>query len=186
MAEEMTYVALKALTIGGERREPGDLVPEAMTWNNVSAYISTGRIAAVPKSSVDPDSLRTAEQRYQQDVEAAHKRARVQQAPAGVGDEDDLEDEYTYDELYEQAQDADIEGRSDMDKSELAEALAAQGNEDEQSKNETEPVKGETSEDDPLAEYHTGQGWYEVPGSDKKMRRNEAMEFLTSPEGEEE
>lgn len=186
MAEEMTYVALKALTIGGERREPGELVPEAETWHNVSAYISTGSITPVPKHSVNPDSLRKAEQRHQSDIDAAHKRARMQQAPAGVGDEDDLEDRYTYDELYEMAQDVDVEGRSDMDKAELAEALAAQGGEDEQSRNETEPVPGETSEDDPLAEYHTGQGWYEVPGSEKKMRRTEAMEFLTSPEGEEE
>lgn len=176
MAEEMTYVALKALTIGGERREPGELVPEATTWKNVSAYISGGHISPVPKSSVDAESLRAAEDKHEESLRAAEKHTRTLKSPPGVGAEE-LEDEYSRDELYEQAQDADIEGRSEMDKGELAEALVEQGGEDE-----AEPQ----SEDDPLAEYHTGSGWYEVPGSDKKMRRDEAMEFLTSPEGEEE
>jgi len=29
-----------------------------------------------------------------------------------------------------------------------------------------------------VSEYHTGGGWYDVPGSDKKVRKDEAEEIL--------
>lgn len=40
------------------------------------------------------------------------------------------------------------------------------------------------NEVDDLEQYHSGSGWYEVPGAEKKMRRDEAEAFLA--EGEEE
>lgn len=48
---DLTYVALKPIKVGGKMRQPGDLVPEATTWHNLPAYLSTGRISAIPKSS---------------------------------------------------------------------------------------------------------------------------------------
>lgn len=76
MAEELTYVALKPLTIRGERREVGELVPEAVNWSNIGAYLSTGRIAAVPRKSVDAESLEAAEQA----LEAAQSRSEEPEA----------------------------------------------------------------------------------------------------------
>ena len=47
-----------------------------------------------------------------------------------------------------------------------------------------EPVDGEEAEGDEkpggtdLSQYHTGGGWYDLPGLDKKVRREEAEEHL--------
>ena len=35
-----------------------------------------------------------------------------------------------------------------------------------------------------LAEYHTGNGWYDVPGVDKKLRREDALAALTDTEAD--
>lgn len=165
---EMTYVVLRRVRVGGEDRHEGDLVPEANNWHNVEAYIRTGRIASVPRATVDQEELAAAEDRAEALAERNRERARRRAPePEEVSEEvEELTEEHTAEELYEQAQDLDVEGRSSMDKEELAEAVV-----------ETESE---------IEQYHTGQGWYEVPGADKKMRRDEALDYLTSPEGEEE
>jgi hypothetical protein len=84
-----------------------------------------------------------------------------------VADELPAEDEGpSKTELYEQAQELEVEGRSSMDKDELAEA-----------------VEGREAE---LEQYHVGSGWYEVPGLDKKVRKAEALEYLNSEADDEE
>ena len=35
-----------------------------------------------------------------------------------------------------------------------------------------------------LDEYHTGNGWYDVPGVDKKLRREDALAALTNGEAD--
>lgn len=113
MTVEITYVALKPLRVGGQRREIGELVPEASEWPRASAWISQGRIAAVAKGAIDPEKLRQAEIRW---------------------------------------------------------------------KGEPEVVDETTQEDDELVTFSTGTGWYEIPGADKKMRRDEAAAYLASLE----
>ena len=124
MTVELTYIALKPLRVGGERREPGELVPEAEAWPRVSAWVSQGRIAAVAKSSVDPDQLALAEQRFEASVE----------------------------------QEESAEGETD----------------------------GAEEDDHEVETFSTGTGWYEIPGADKKLRRDEAIEFLASLEDDSE
>jgi len=43
-----------------------------------------------------------------------------------------------------------------------------------------EPVQqfGTVSEEVDVSDYHTGGGWYAVPGADKKVRKDEAEEIL--------
>jgi hypothetical protein len=73
-----------------------------------------------------------------------------------------------------------------------AETEEAGGGADEvEPQEDDDPAEDDESEDEPeseddLEQYATGSGWYEVPGADKKMRRDEALEFLTSPEDESE
>lgn len=121
---ELTYVALKPLRVGGQRREPGSLVPEALDWPRASAWVSQGRIVAVARAAVDQDELAAAE--------------------------------------------ADYEARK-------------AGN-----RRETEVESVEESDEDSVEVFSTGSGWYEVPGAEKKMRRDEAIEFLESLEDSEE
>lgn len=174
MALDVTYVALRRLTVGGQTREEGDLVPEASTFHNLDAYLRTGRLTAVPRSSVDQDALSEAEHRVEA-LRTTNQSKSRREAPeeADEGVVDDLVEEHTSEELYEQAQDLDVEGRSSMDKEELAEAVAE------------EQVEAEAN-DDLIEQYHVGSGWYEVPGAEKKMRKDDALEFLTSPESDEE
>lgn len=134
-AIEMTYVALRRMTVGGKTREPGDLVPEAATFHNLDAYLKTGRVTAVPVDTVNEGELKAAVSRMEAQT-AKNKRQAEESASEEAAEE-----------------------------------------------TSTEP---EPDEDDALAQYHTGQGWYEVPGSEKKMRRDEALEFLTSSENDEE
>lgn len=130
MTVEMTYVALKPLRVGGQRREPGELVPEAEDWPRVSAWVSQGRIAVVAKAAVDPDQLKLAEARY-----AAAK-------------------------------------------SEAQEESASAGNTEETVSESDEPL----GDDEEVETFATGTGWYEIPGSDKKMRREEAIAYLANLE----
>jgi len=120
---ELTYVALKPLRVGGQRREPGSLVPEALDWPRVSAWVDQGRIVAVARGAVDQGELEAAEKAYEA-RKAANRR-------------------------------------------------------------ETEVEAAEGSDEDPIEEFSTGNGWYEVPGAGKKLRRDEAIEFLESLEDEE-
>lgn len=46
----LTYIALKPLKVNGERRMPGEFVPEAKLWRNVHNYISSGHLAPVKES----------------------------------------------------------------------------------------------------------------------------------------
>jgi hypothetical protein len=167
MTVELTYVALKPLRVGGERREPGELVPEAETWPRVSAWVSQGRIAAVAKSAVDPSALKAAEKRLQDVIDARDAESQGETEADETTESETTSDEVTKAELYEQAQELDIEGRSSMDKEELTEAIE----------------EAESSEDD-VEEFATGSGWYEVPGAEKKMRRDEAIEYLAGLEDE--
>lgn len=47
-----TYVALRRLKVGTDIRNPGDLVPEAAGWRNVSNYLSGGWIAVVSPTTM--------------------------------------------------------------------------------------------------------------------------------------
>lgn len=130
MTVEMTYVALKPLRIGGQRREPGELVPEANDWPRASAWVNQGHIAVVAKAAMDPDQLKLAEDRYA----AAKSEAQEESTSAGNNVEESI------------------------------------------SKPDVSP------DDDEVETFATGTGWYEIPGSDKKMRRDEAVVFLASLE----
>jgi len=44
----MAYRALKPLLVGDVQKQPGDLVPEAMDWANLQAWISTGYLEEIP------------------------------------------------------------------------------------------------------------------------------------------
>lgn len=46
-----SYVALKRLKVNGVTRNPGDAVPEAATWRNLSSYIASGQLAVVGLAS---------------------------------------------------------------------------------------------------------------------------------------
>lgn len=43
----ITYYALRPIQVGGDIREPGDLVPEAASWQYLSGYLADGKIAPV-------------------------------------------------------------------------------------------------------------------------------------------
>mgnify|MGYP006934458779 CR=1 FL=1 len=45
-----------------------------------------------------------------------------------------------------------------------------------------EPVEDEAEEVD-VSQYHTSQGWYDVPGLDKKVREDEAITHLRGETG---
>lgn len=49
---DLTYVALRRLKVGSDVREPGDLVPEAAGWRNVSNYLSGGWLALVNSTTL--------------------------------------------------------------------------------------------------------------------------------------
>jgi len=125
MTVEITYVALKPLRVGGQRREPGELVPEATEWPRVSAWINQGRITAVARNAVDQKELEEAERRW-------------------------------------------------------AAAKAAAQEDDEEAEVEQEPEN-----DHEVETFAVGSGWYEIPGTDKKMRRTDAIAYLASLEDEE-
>jgi hypothetical protein len=110
---ELTYVALKPLRVGGKIRQPGELVPEASEWHNLPAYISSGKLSAVPASMAQTESP----------------------------------DENSNDNASEE-----VEEQNAPDK-EL---------------------------EDKLEELHAGGGWYELPGEDKKVRKDQAREFLVA------
>lgn len=42
------YIARHQLTIGDEKRQPGEFVPEAGEWPNVDAYIRAGLLEEIP------------------------------------------------------------------------------------------------------------------------------------------
>jgi hypothetical protein len=88
--EGMTYTALRRITVHGEVRHQGDLVPEAESWRNKDAYIRTGYISPVPRASVNAEALEAAEAKY----EKAQERAREQEEEApeetSEGSYDDL------------------------------------------------------------------------------------------------
>ena len=123
MTVEITYVALKPLRVGGQRREPGELVPEATEWPRVSAWISQGRLTPVARDAVDKDELEKAERRW------AEAKADTQEP-------------------------------------------------------EPEPEQ-EPESDHEVETFAVGSGWYEIPGTDKKMRRTDAIAYLASLEDEE-
>lgn len=117
MTVEITYVALKPLRIGGQRREAGELVPEALSWKRAEAWVNQGRIAPVARGAVDPKELKKAEERAQ--------------------------------------------GYLNPSKPEPA----------------PQPVAVDADSDD-VEMFAIGQGWYEIPGAEKKMRRTEAVAYL--------
>jgi hypothetical protein len=41
-----------------------------------------------------------------------------------------------------------------------------------------EPAEPDDDETTDISQYHTGGGWYEVPGAERKMRKNEALKYL--------
>lgn len=87
MAVEMTYVALKPLRVGGERRAPGELVPEAASWRRTSAWVDQGKITAVPKSMIDADELAKAEKAWQERVEQKRQAEETSSGDESTGDE---------------------------------------------------------------------------------------------------
>ena len=49
----MAYIARRRLNLGTRVAEPGDPVPEAASWRNLDAYISSGQVEFVPDSLVE-------------------------------------------------------------------------------------------------------------------------------------
>lgn len=47
----LTYVALKPLKVGDSTRMPGELVPEAAHWRNVTNYVNAGFLAIISDNS---------------------------------------------------------------------------------------------------------------------------------------
>lgn len=62
MAEELTYVMLKPRKVGKSIRQPGELVPEAASWSNRSAYINRGVISPIPVAGLSDDHRKVYEQ----------------------------------------------------------------------------------------------------------------------------
>lgn len=129
---EMTYVALKPLRVGGKRREPGELVPEAADWPRVSAWVDQGRITAVPESMVDADSLAAAKQAYADRIEAK----KVQEEPPvelseenapDEGDDTSEEEEAAETGSDEAEEELTPEKASELSKEELRELAEEQG-----------------------------------------------------------
>lgn len=55
---KVTYFALRPVQVGDEIREPGDLIPEAATWQYLDGYVRDGRIqpvlvATLPRKTQD-------------------------------------------------------------------------------------------------------------------------------------
>lgn len=132
---EMTYVALKPIRVGGERREAGQIIPEAADWPRVQASINQNRIAKVPVASVDQDELVKANEAYE-----AVKAERAQ-------------------------------GETQVQQEEDRPAEAPE---------ETSTPEDDEPPDEPsgVEQFHVGSGWYEIPGLDKKLRRDNAIEYL--------
>jgi len=144
MAVDLTYVALKPLRVRGERREAGELVPEATQWRRVDAWINQGKVAPVPRASVDQAELKAAEDAMN---------------AASAGSEDGAE------------------GSADNDPSSPGSGGEPGGGGDSEIDEELESE---------IEEFSVGGGWYEIPGADKKLRRDAAIEYLTSLEDDEE
>ena len=108
MVVEMTYIALKPLRVGGKRRNPGELVPEAADWPRVSAWVDQGRITTVPKKMVDKDELAAAEKAYADRI--ADKQAQEQSEPEPeAAEESKSTTEMSRDELKQLADEQGIE-----------------------------------------------------------------------------
>lgn len=119
----VTYVAQKRLKVGDGYRMPGEEVPEAAAWMNVDAYINRGMLAVVPARGSDNIEPRT-QRGLSVEGGSAPRQRLVPQRFATSQDVEDLVEDHTKDELYERAQELDIDGRSDMNKDELAAAVA--------------------------------------------------------------
>jgi len=46
------------------------------------------------------------------------------------------------------------------------------------------PVEESSGQEVDLEQYHTGSGWYDVPGAEKKLREEDAIAFLQDEEAE--
>jgi hypothetical protein len=90
---------------------------------------------------------------------------KIAQIPSSAVEGEDAD--VSKDELYELAQELDIEGRSSMSKEELEEAV----------KN---AQASQADLDSQLEQYHAGGGWYELPGEEKKVRKDQARELLSA------
>lgn len=69
MSEPLTYVMLKPRKVGQGTRQPGELVPEAVNWNNRNAYITRGVISPVPVSGLSHEHQRVYDEWVQQEQE---------------------------------------------------------------------------------------------------------------------
>lgn len=52
----VVYVALKPLVVGADLREPGDLVPEAHSWNFLPGYVAEGKLFPVLVATLPEDA----------------------------------------------------------------------------------------------------------------------------------
>ncbi len=141
---EMTYILLKPLTVGGERREPGEFVPEAASWHNLGAYISTGKVVAVPKEQTDSSALEEAEKKHEKRVKAIKAEAPATPAPEPEEEPEADEESLNYEDLtVDEVRDAVESGRLTAD-----EALEQELNREEPRKGVMEFLDGLEDEDE--------------------------------------
>lgn len=63
----ITYFALRDVQVGDEIRQPGDLVPEAVTWPYLNGYITDGKIAPVLVATL-PEDVQISLMEWEEDV----------------------------------------------------------------------------------------------------------------------
>lgn len=200
MAEQ--FVVLKRIPRGAESIPAGEIV-DASEWRNLRSLVANGYIIPLADDAdevlAQTNTLRRGGPRAQASLLQMREKARQAREQEDTSSSDEVEEvleENTKDELYEEAQEQDIEGRSSMKKDELAEAVVeadAEVETEAQTEDEDEVVysteteaeaetKTEVAAEDALDQYHTGHGWYEVPGHDSKVRREEALLLLSESE----
>lgn len=58
---DFTYIMLKPRKVGGEIRQPGELVPEAAGWKNRQAYLNRSIITPIPVANLTADQRKVYE-----------------------------------------------------------------------------------------------------------------------------
>lgn len=152
------FIVLKRIPNGTREGLPAGSRVDASGWKNLRSLIANGYVIPVGESEevlAEARNIRRGGPRAQQSLVNLGRRGDQLAQEQAPSEAEVAVEESTYDELYEQAQELDVDGRSSMDKEELAEAVV-----------ETE---------DQLKEYESSPGWYEIPGFEKKMRREEAL-----------
>lgn len=120
----VTYVAQKRLRVGDGYREPGEKVPEAADWMNVSAYIDRGMIALVPDEGDDAMEVASQKGRHRYQGRGRQRLVPRRFAPGGEDATEDEVDEEPIEptELDQEPESEEDEGYQDMSVDEVKQA----------------------------------------------------------------